>query len=98
MMFREIYDKCNIISLHVPLNDKTEHMINRDVLFNQLKSRPLIINTSRGKLIDSDSLIDALKDKKISGYLADVLAEEPITSGEKLVGLDNVIINPSCWL
>ncbi|MGK0307154.1 MAG: D-3-phosphoglycerate dehydrogenase [Urechidicola sp.] len=90
----EIYTKADIISLHIPLNKKTEHLINNDVVFNKLKKSPILINTSRGKLIEVDAVIEGLKAKKIRGYLADVLAIEPIAIDEKLIGVDNVIITP----
>jgi D-3-phosphoglycerate dehydrogenase / 2-oxoglutarate reductase len=90
----DIYEKSDVISLHIPHTSKTEQLINRDVLFSKMKRNPIIINTSRGKLIDADSLIDAIKKEQIKGYLTDVLAEEPINEGEKLVGVKNIIITP----
>ena len=59
-----------------------------------MKKNPIIINTSRGKLIDTDSLIDAIEKDQIKGYLTDVLAEEPINENEKLIGVKNIIITP----
>ena len=89
-----IFYKSNVISLHLPHNSKTHHMINNDVIFNKLKKCPIIINTSRGKLIDIDSLIRGLNKNVIRGYLTDVLSDEPIKDSEKLVGVKNVIITP----
>ena len=90
----DIYEKSDVISLHIPHTSKTERLINREVLFSKMKRNPIIINTSRGKLIDTDSLIDAIQKEQIKGYLTDVLAEEPINEGEKLVGVKNIIITP----
>ena len=90
----KIYSKADIISLHVPHNRHTEHLINSDVIFNKLKKSPIIINTSRGKLIEVDAVIEGLKAEKLRGYLADVLTVEPIALGEKLIGVDNIIITP----
>ena len=90
----DIYSKADIISLHIPHNKHTEHLINNDVIFNKLKKSPIIINTSRGKLIEVDAVIEGLKAEKIRGYLTDVLIVEPIAQGEKLIGVDNVIITP----
>lgn len=90
----EIYQAADIISLHVPLTPKTEHLISHDVLFNSLKKTPIIVNTSRGKLVDSQAIIEGLKKEKIRGYLADVLDTEPMTENEPLKGVENVIITP----
>lgn len=90
----DIYQKSDIISLHIPHTTKTDKLINREVLFSKMKKNPIIINTSRGKLIDTDSLIDAIEKDQIKGYLTDVLAEEPINEEEKLIGVKNIIITP----
>lgn len=91
---KEIYTNADIISLHLPHNEHTEHIINSDVIFNQLKKSPIIINTSRGKLIEVDAVINGLESNKIRGYLTDVLTVEPVTLDEKLRGIENVIITP----
>ncbi len=89
-----IYDNCNIISLNIPHNENSDKIINHDVIFNKFKNKPILINTSRGKLIETNALIDGLNNEKISGYLSDVLEVEPISISEPLIGLDNVIITP----
>jgi D-3-phosphoglycerate dehydrogenase len=89
-----IYENADIISLHIPHTPKSEKLINTDVIFNKLKKCPIIINTSRGMLIDVDAVIKGLKEEKIRGYLTDVLAKEPIDENEKLRGITNVIITP----
>ena len=90
----DIYSECDVISLHLPHNKITDKIINREVIFNKFKKTPILINTSRGKLIDTNALIDGLDNDKISGYLTDVLEIEPISINEPLIGLDNVIITP----
>ncbi len=90
----DIYEKSDIISLHIPHTSQTDKLINKEVLFSKMKKNPIIINTSRGKLIDTDSLIDAIEKDQIKGYLTDVLAEEPINENEKLIGIKNIIITP----
>lgn len=89
-----VYSKSDIISLHVPHTPLTEKIINKDVLFNKLKCKPVIINTARGKLVDSNAIISALRENKIRGYLTDVLANEPILENEELTNVDNIIITP----
>ena len=71
----EIYRKSDIISLHVPLTKETEHMINKDTIA-KMKDGVMIINTGRGKLIDTDALIKGLKSKKIGFAGLDVYEEE----------------------
>jgi len=89
-----VYQNSDIISLHVPYTTGSHKMINFDVINNKLKKMPILINTARGMLIDVDAVIEGLSKGKLKGYLTDVLAEEPITQGEKLKGLENVIITP----
>ena len=89
-----MFSSSDIISLHIPHNSSTEKLINKDVLSKKLKKKPIIINTSRGRLVDIDALIFSIENELISGYLTDVLSEEPISNDEKLLGLKNVIITP----
>ncbi|MDF1825164.1 MAG: 2-hydroxyacid dehydrogenase [Verrucomicrobiales bacterium] len=67
----EIYEKSEIISLHTPLTPETHHLINEAAL-SQMKKSPCLINTSRGKLIDTTALILALKNKQLRGVALDV--------------------------
>tara|TARA_B100000963_G_scaffold278760_1_gene247196 strand:- start:1099 stop:2037 length:939 start_codon:yes stop_codon:yes gene_type:complete len=90
----EIYRTCDVISLNIPHNEKTNKLINRNVLFKKMKKNVILINTSRAAIVDHKALIDALNDGTLKGYLTDVLLDEPISKNEKLVGLKNVIITP----
>lgn len=91
---KEIFENSDIISLHIPHTPQTERMINASVINQSFKKNPILINTSRGMLIDVDDVIKALKEGKLKGYLTDVLAHEPMLENEKLKGLENVIITP----
>ena len=72
---KEVISKSDIISLHCPLNKETKHLINKDSL-NLMKDAVMLINTSRGALIDTSAVISALKSKKL-GYLGiDVYEQE----------------------
>ena len=71
----KIYKESDIISLHCPLSKETTYIINEESL-SKMKNNVIIINTSRGQLIDTKALIDALKDKKIGGAGLDVYEEE----------------------
>lgn len=90
----QIYSEADIISLHIPHTTTTERIINTQVIEEKLEKNPIIINTSRGMLIDTEAMIAGLKKGKVRGYLTDVLVTEPMTHDEKLKGLDNVIITP----
>lgn len=90
----DIYENADFISLHIPHTPESEKMINADVINNKLKKTPIIINTARGMLIDVEEVIKGLNNGKIKGYLTDVLAQEPMEIGEKLQGVNNVIITP----
>ena len=68
-------EKSDIISLHCPLNKDTKHIINEESI-SKMKKGVYIINTSRGALIDSEHLVQGLKDKKIGGAALDVYEEE----------------------
>lgn len=89
-----IFTKSDIISLHVPLNKHTKHIINENVIFETLKKKPIIINTARGELVDSYQIIKGIKQGKVKAYLTDVLKEEPLSENEPLLGCENVIITP----
>lgn len=91
--FDKLLNLSDIISLHLPLNESTKHVIDRSNL-NKVKSDALIVNTSRGELINSEDIIDALNNGRLRGYLCDVLENEPITPNEKLLGHPNIIITP----
>ena len=71
----ELYARSDIISLHCPLTPETENLINKQAI-EKMKKGVILLNTSRGNLIDTDALIDGLKDRKIGAACLDVYAEE----------------------
>lgn len=88
----------DVISLHCPLNDATDKLINQGFLAD-MKSSALLINTSRGGLIDAVALRKALIDKTIAAALLDVLEKEPPPADHPLIGLPNAIITPHiAWI
>ena len=88
-----LYHDSDIISLHVPLNESTRHMINSDV-FARMKSDALLINTSRGGVIDEPQLLQALETGMIGGACLDVFEEEPLRHDHPFRCLENVILTP----
>lgn len=75
MTLDELYEQSDIISLHCPLTAETQHMIDENAI-HKMKKGVIIINTSRGGLIDSEALIKGIKERKIGGACLDVYEEE----------------------
>lgn len=85
---------CDIVSLHVPLNDSTRGLIN-DENIKLMKKNAVLINTARGPVIDSKALSDALKDGTIAGAGVDVFEiEPPIPTDHVLFEAPNLIVTP----
>jgi D-3-phosphoglycerate dehydrogenase len=87
----QLLQQSDIVSLHVPLIPSTEHMINGENL-RRMKRNALLINVSRGGIIDEDALYVALTEGWIRGAGLDVLAREPVAPNHRLLKMDNVVI------
>lgn len=72
---QELFERSDIISLHCPLTDETRHLINAQTIA-MMKKGVVLINTSRGALMDAEALIDGIKDRKIGAACLDVYEEE----------------------
>jgi len=72
----ELFRRCDLVSLHIPLGKENFHLIDADLL-ELMKPGSLLVNTSRGALIDEDALNHALTTEKLSGAAIDVFEEEP---------------------
>ncbi len=83
----------DVISIHVPLTEETRHALST-AEFAMMKQEAIVINTSRGPVIDEEALIEALKNKVIGGAGLDVLTSEPPAPDNELLQLDNVIHTP----
>ena len=90
--FEELMSRSNIVSLHLPLLDSTRHMINAEAL-NRLPDGAILVNASRGGIIDEEAACDALRSGKLSGLALDAFEVEP-PKGSKLFEFDNVIATP----
>ncbi len=88
----ELYQRSDIITLHVPLIPQTRHMINMDSI-EKMKDGVIIINCSRGGVIDENALYNALKKGKVRGAGLDVFENEP-PQNSPLFELDNVTFTP----
>ena len=89
--FDTLLSTSDSISLHLPLTPKTENLLNSSA-FSKMKSNALLVNTARGGIIDQKELYGALRNNKIAGFAADVLAQEPPDINDPLLQLDNVLI------
>ncbi|RYD04136.1 2-hydroxyacid dehydrogenase [Desulforamulus aquiferis] len=88
----KVLAESDYVSLHVPLNDQTRNLINRDSI-KTMKKTAYVINTARGGVINEDDLYEAIKAGEIAGAALDVLIKEP-PQGNKLLELENVIVTP----
>lgn len=88
----EVLKHADVVSLHVPLNESTRHLLNAEH-FKMMKPTAYLINTSRGPVIDESALVEALRNKTIAGAGLDVYENEPaLTPG--LSDLPNVVLTP----
>ena len=88
----ELLEESDFVTLHVPLTEETKHMIGRGQLA-MMKPTAYLIHAARGKVVDDQALVDALKNKSIAGAALDVFENEPaLTDG--MADLDNLIILP----
>lgn len=83
--------EADLVSLHVPLNDQTRHLISHPQL-RRMKSLAWLVNTSRGPVVDESALVDAVLTGRIGGAALDVLEQEPPTLTNPLFKMNNVII------
>lgn len=91
---KTLLEGSDFITLHVPLTDEMYHFIGREE-FDAMKDSAILINTSRGGIVDEDALYNALKNGKIAGAALDVYETEPPTNN-KLLELDNILLSPHC--
>lgn len=88
-----LLQRSDIISVHSPLNDSTRHLINTQC-FAQMKPSAVIVNTSRGDVLDQEALVHALETKQIAAAGLDVTSPEPLPPSHKLFCLSNCVILP----
>ena len=87
-----LLEQSDVISLHVPMTPTTVHLIGEEEL-NKMKSTAILVNTSRGPVVDEQALAEALKNGQIAGAGLDVYEEEP-NINPALLTLDNVVLAP----
>lgn len=90
---KELFQESDVVSIHCPLTVETRGLIDRQLLF-QMKPTAFLINTSRGAVINSLDLAEALNSGKLAGAGLDVLDQEPPPPGHPLLSAKNCIITP----
>jgi len=93
--FDDLLKRSDILTIHTALTESTRGMINEEA-FSKMKTSALIINTSRGPVIDEKALIKALNEKQIIGAALDVFEKEPTPLDNPLLKFDNVVLSPHC--
>jgi len=97
--FEMILRESDVLTLHCPLNERTRNLISKEE-FSKMKPSAVLINTSRGGLVNENDLVEALKNNVIGGAGFDVLTKEPPVEGNPLLDLDlpNFILTPhNAW-
>jgi phosphoglycerate dehydrogenase-like enzyme len=89
----ELLSGADVLSVHLVLSDRTRGLFQAPDLA-LMKSTAVVINTSRGPIIDQDALLDALRNRTIAGAGLDVYDQEPLPAGHELTALDNVVLLP----
>jgi phosphoglycerate dehydrogenase-like enzyme len=89
----ELLGISDIVSLHLPLTTETHHLLNRDAIA-LMKPSAVLVNTSRGGVVDEDALVGALRGGGLAAAGLDVFGAEPVASGNPLLDLDNVVLTP----
>jgi D-3-phosphoglycerate dehydrogenase len=88
-----LYREADLLSLHVDMRPGNENLIGAAQLA-LMKPTAILINTSRGEVLDATALADALRGKRLAGAALDVFAPEPPAQDFPLLGLDNVLLTP----
>jgi len=88
---QELLAAADVVSLHLPCTAQTENLINQATLA-AMKPGAILVNTSRGGLVDEDAVVAALREGRLLGAALDVFKSEPLPIDSPLVGLDNVLL------
>lgn len=89
----ELLGRSDVVSLHCPLFPETKHIIRGETIA-KMKDGAILINTSRGPLVDEAALREALTSGKLYGAAVDVVSTEPVQPDNPLLGLENCLITP----
>lgn len=88
-----LYRECDVLTIHVDMRPGNENLVGREALA-MIKPGAIVLNTSRGEVLDAAALADAIRGRRLAGAALDVFAPEPPPPDFPLLGLDNVILTP----
>ncbi|MEN8375545.1 MAG: phosphoglycerate dehydrogenase [Gemmatimonadota bacterium] len=88
-----VLEEADVLSLHVPLTEATENLID-DAALRRMKQGSFLINAARGGVVDEDALLAALQDGHLGGAALDVYAHEPLPGDSPLRGVEGVVLTP----
>lgn len=92
MDFAACVSEADILSIHLPLTPGTRGIVSREAIA-MMKPGAVVVNTSRGPVVDEPALVDALRDGRLAGAGLDVFAEEPLRTDHPLLSLPNVTVS-----
>lgn len=90
---KDLFRRADVISINLALNSDTRAMVNAD-LISLMKPSAILVNTSRGEVIDEQALAEALSERRIAGAGLDVMASEPPPADHPFFRFDNIVITP----
>jgi phosphoglycerate dehydrogenase-like enzyme len=89
----EMLPRCDFLSIHVPVTPATIGLVD-GAFIRKMKAGAILINTSRGSVVDESALIAALEEKQLAGAALDVFEQEPINPDNPLLARDNTVLSP----
>ena len=89
----ELAATSDVVSVHLPLTPATRRLIDAAFL-SRMRAGALLVNTSRGEIVDTAALVEALRNRHLAGAALDVFDEEPLPAWHPLLGMDNVVLTP----
>lgn len=91
----KLLEESDTIFMHARVSDENKHMIDMNA-FKKMKRKPIFINNARSTLVDTEALVEALKNNLIAAAGLDVFDEEPLSKDSPLLKFDNVVLTPHC--
>jgi phosphoglycerate dehydrogenase-like enzyme len=91
--FQTVLKECDSVSLHLPLTNQTANLLDGPQ-FKSMKKTALLINQARGKVVNEEALVQALKEGTLGGYASDVYESEPPDPKSELLRFKNVVVSP----
>ena len=91
--FHDLLQRSRVVAVCAPLTPETEGMFDRDA-FARMRPDALLVNVTRGRIVDEEALLEALREGRIAGACLDVVPVEPLPDDHPLWTMDNVVLTP----